>query len=81
MARKDYIANSVLALLIAITAWALWSVGDMRIDAYIALYTLEYVVVVALLRPHRIGTDWLLIILLAVFSIAVALRILEVLYS
>jgi len=77
--RRDYLANTVLATLISLTCWALWSLGEGRVDAYLALYTLEYLVVKALFRPRRIGPDVLLLTLLAAFFIIVAYRILEVL--
>jgi len=78
---RDFLSNTVLACLITISTWALWSVGEMRIDAYIALYVLEYTVIKALFRPRRIGLDWLMIVLLIVFSIIVSIRIMEVLYK
>lgn len=50
------------------------------ITAYIALYILEYVVVKAVLRPRRRGFDWLMLILLIIFTIIIGYRIAEVLY-
>ena len=78
---RSYISNTVLSMLITITTWALWSLGEGRVDAYIALYVLEYTMVKAIFRPRRRGVDWLMIILLAVFAVIVGLRIIEVLYG
>lgn len=72
---KSFISNTVLAALVAMSTWALWSVGEHRIDAYIAMYTLEYVVVKAIFRPRRRGIDLLLVVLLTVFFVIVSIRV------
>ena len=76
---RSFLANTVLALMIALTSWSLWSLGEHRIDAYLALYALEYTVVKAILRPRRRGIDWLFVALIAVFFLCVGYRIYEVL--
>jgi len=76
---RDHLANTVLAFMVFLTFWALCSLGEGRIDAYISMYTLEYFVVKALFRPRRVKRDYLALILFAVFVVIVARRILEVL--
>jgi len=76
---RDHLANTVLAFMVFLTFWALYSLGEGRIDAYISMYTLEYFVVKALFRPRRIKRDYLALILFAVFVVIVARRVLEVL--
>ncbi len=61
------------------TSWSLWSIGETRIDAYIALYVLEYTVIKAVLRPWRKTRDWLFVALLIVFAICVGYRVYTVL--
>ena len=73
--------NMLLSLFIVIITVSLWSLGESRIDAYIALYTLAYVVLISIIRPKRISRDYLLITLLIAFSIAVGYRIYEVLWG
>lgn len=77
---RSYLSNTILSILIILTTYALWSLGESRVDAYIALYILEYVVVKAVLRPRRRGFDWLMLILLIIFTIIIGYRIAEVLY-
>jgi len=76
---RSYLANTILAAMVSLTFWALYSLGEGRLDAYVSMYALEYFVVKALLRPRRAGRDYLAAALLAAFAVAVAYRILEVL--
>ncbi len=76
---RDHLANTVLALMVFLTFWALYSLGEGRVDAYVSMYTLEYFVVKAVFRPRRVGRDYLAIALFAVFIVIVAFRVLEVL--
>ena len=76
---RSYLANVVLALLITLTTWALWSVGEHRVDVYIAMFVLTYVVTKAILRPRRRGLDVLLLILIATFFVIVSIRVYQVL--
>lgn len=75
MASRDHIFNTALAAMVAITVWSLWSLGESRLDVYTSLYTLEYLVAKAVLRPRRAGRDWLLAALVASFFAAVSTRI------
>lgn len=79
MVDRSRLANTLLALMVALTVSTLWALGEERLDAYIAMYTLEYTVVKAVLRPARRGRDWLHAALLAAFTIAVGFRVAEVL--
>ncbi len=63
----------------ALTVWALWSVGEARLDAYVSLFTVEYLAVKSALRPRRLLGDPVAVALVAVFSAIVAARVLEVL--
>lgn len=68
-------ANTALAAMYAVTTWFLWHAGEARLDAYLALYTLEYLVVKAVARPRRVARDWLAAALVAAFFAAAAYRI------
>jgi len=76
---RSYAANTLIALSVTVTTWALWSLGESRVDAYIALYTLAYTVIKSLLEPRRKPLDIPWLILLAMFTVAVSYRVLEVL--
>jgi len=76
---REYLANTILATLVTLSVWGLWSVGEKRLDAYIALITLDYTVVKALLSPRRTPLDLLFPILLTAFIAAVAYRIATIL--
>ncbi|MEM2165033.1 MAG: hypothetical protein QXH09_05015 [Candidatus Bathyarchaeia archaeon] len=72
--------NIVLAILTTITVPILSALHEYRLDVYISMYTLEYYLCLALFRPRRIlRLDPIAAILLAVFSIIVVLRVMEVL--
>lgn len=78
MVSRDYIFNNILSAMIILTVWSLWSLGESRLDAYVSLYTLEYLVLKAILRPRRSTRDWIAIILVGVFIVAVSIRIYSV---
>ncbi|MCI4396757.1 MAG: hypothetical protein JHC28_04290 [Thermoprotei archaeon] len=78
MIRRDYLFNTLLSLFIGLTCFTLSYVGETRLDAYTSVFALDYVVLKVLFRPRRLGRDWLLVALLAIFSLSVAFRILEV---
>lgn len=75
---RDHASNTILAIMITITSWFLWEAGEGRVDAYISLYTLEYLVIKAIARPRRIYRDWLALILIAIFILIVGYRVYEV---
>ncbi len=79
MSSWSFHSNTLLALAVTVSAWVLWSVGGSRVDAYIALYTVWYLIVKALLRPRRLYWDPLLAVLLVVFAVSAAYRIYRVL--
>ena len=76
---RSYVANTILALLITLTVWGLWSIGETRIDAYLTFFVLEYTIVKTILRPRRAGLDWLFVLLLMIFFTCVGFRVYEVL--
>lgn len=76
---RSMLSNAVLALLVAVTVTSLWALGETRFDAYVSLYALDYMVVKSILKPRRTTFDFLAVSLLLAFSVAVALRVLEVL--
>jgi uncharacterized membrane protein YidH (DUF202 family) len=76
---RDHLANTVLAMFIAITTYALWSLSEKRFDLYISMYTLEYIIVKAVFRPRRVIMDVLAVGLIIVFFAIVSIRIYEVL--
>lgn len=79
MLEKDKLFNVALSVLYAATVSSLSALGEQRFDAYFALFTLEYAVLYALLRPRRRGRELLLPILMAVFAYFAILRVLEAL--
>lgn len=78
---RSFVANTVLALLVTLTASSLWALGEGRFDVYVSLYILEYLVVKAVLRPKRVCRDYPAVALLAAFIYFIARRILEVLMA
>jgi hypothetical protein len=76
---KNILFNIVLGFMIVSTAVILSGLGEMRLDVYISMYTLEYFVAKAVLRPRRRFLDILGLALLLIFSIIVCFRIWEIL--
>jgi signal transduction histidine kinase len=76
---RSFLANTILSFLIVITAVVLWINGEKRIDAYISLYTLEYIIIKVTLRPKKIIRDFIAIILIVSFIFFISIRIAEVL--
>ena len=76
---RSMLFNTLLAAFITISTSFLWAVGESRADAYISLYTLEYLVLKAVLRPKKIARDYIAVALVITFSIFIAKRVLEVL--
>lgn len=78
---KNMLFNLVLAVMIIITVVALGAIGEMRIDVYISLFTLEYFVGLAILRPRRRTIDFLAVTLLIIFFIIVGMRVAEIIQT
>ena len=78
---KNLLFNLVLGAMIVATVPSLAALGESRLDAYVSMFTLEYFVALAVLRPRRRIRDILAWILLAIFSIIVGFRIMEILVS
>jgi predicted neutral ceramidase superfamily lipid hydrolase len=78
MLLKDRLFNVLLSLLYAVTVYSLASLGEQRLDAYFSMLVLEYFVLYALLRPKRRHRDYIALVLIALFSVVVAFRVLEV---
>ena len=76
---RNYLFNLILASLIALTVPPLAALGENRLDVYVSLFTLEYFVCLAVLRPRRRTFDFLALALFLAFAYAVAMRVLEVL--
>jgi hypothetical protein len=76
---KNYLSNTILAIMIMLTSSIFLLLGENRIDVYFSMYALEYVIIKALFNPRRLYKDFLAFILLAIFSIIVAYRIYEIL--
>jgi hypothetical protein len=77
---RNTLSNIVLCFLTLFTVPILWSLGEVRIDAYISMFTLEYFIVKAVFNPRRIVGDVIALILLTAFSVIVFYRVLQVLY-
>jgi hypothetical protein len=71
--------NIVLATLYAITIPSLAALGERSLDVYVSMFTLEYFICLAILRPRRLVKDFIAVALFIAFAVAVAYRIMEVL--
>lgn len=76
---KNYLSSLIFSFLTLLTVPILWSLGEMRLDVYISMYTLEYFVVKAIFNPRRITRDYLAVVLFIIFTVIVSYRVLEVL--
>ena len=71
--------NILLAFLMFITVPSLAALNEKRLDVYLSLFTLEYFILLALLRPRRRCKDFIAPILFLLFMLIVTLRIIEIL--
>ncbi|MEM2153001.1 MAG: hypothetical protein QXI27_04410 [Nitrososphaerota archaeon] len=78
---KNLSFNIILAIMIIVTVVALAAIGEMRLDVYISLFTLEYFVGIAVLRPRRRAQDFLAIALLIIFLVIVGIRVAEIILT
>mgnify|MGYP000253421049 CR=1 FL=1 len=78
---KNLMSNLVLGALIFLTVAILGGLGEIRLDAYLSMFTLEYFIVLAVLRPRRRTKDFLAFVLLAIFFIIVGVRVAEILLT
>ena len=78
---KNILFNIVLGTMIVSTVAVLSSLGEMRLDVYVSMYTLEYFVAKAVLRPRRRFFDVLGLLLLTAFSIIVGIRVWEIIQT
>jgi len=78
---KNLLFNLILGAMITLTVPILGALGEMRLDAYISMFALEYFVAMAVLRPRRRTIDLLAIILLSIFFIIVGVRVIEILLT
>jgi len=76
---KNYLFNVLLGLFITLTVISLASLNEVRLDVYLSLFTLEYFVLLATLRPRRRSRDYLAIALFLLFCYLVAMRVIKVL--
>ena len=68
-----------LTLLITLTVSSLAALNENRLDVYLSMFTLAYFTSTAIFRPKRRTFDFLALILLAIFSYIVTIKVLEVL--
>ena len=80
MISRDYIANTTYSFFVVLTTAVLWSLNEYRFDAYISLFTLEYLIVKTIFRPRRVFIDLLAATLVVIFFIFVSLRIYLILF-
>ena len=78
---KNLLFNIVLGGMITLTVPILGALGETRLDAYVSMFTLEYFIATAILRPRRRIKDILALILLIVFSFIVGFRVAEILLT
>jgi hypothetical protein len=78
---KNILFNIVVGSMIVSTVAILSALGEARLDVYVSMYTLEYFVAKAVLRPRRRFVDALGLLLLTAFSIIVGVRVWEILQT
>lgn len=78
---KNILFNIILGAMIVVTVAVFGALGEKGLDAYVSMFTLEYFVATAILRPRRRIKDLLAIALLTIFSIIVAYRVAEILLT
>ena len=78
---KNLLFNIVLGGMITLTVPILGALGETRLDAYVSMFTLEYFIATAILRPRRRIKDVLALILLIIFFFIVGVRVAEILLT
>ena len=78
---KNLLFNMVLGGMITLTVPILGALGETRLDAYVSIFTLEYFIATAILRPRRRIKDILALILLIIFFFIVGVRVAEILLT
>jgi len=78
---KNLLFNVVLGGMIILTVPILGALGETRLDAYVSMFTLEYFIATAILRPRRRIKDILALILLIIFFFIVGVRVAEILLT
>jgi len=78
---KNLLFNMVLGGMIILTVPILGALGETRLDAYVSIFTLEYFIATAILRPRRRIKDILALILLTIFFFIVGVRVAEILLT
>ena len=78
---KNLLFNMVLGGMITLTVPILGALGETRLDAYVSMFTLEYFIATAILRPRRRIKDVLALILLIIFFFIVGVRVAEILLT
>jgi hypothetical protein len=76
---KNILFNIVLGSMIVSTVAVFSGLGERRLDLYVSMYTLEYFVAKAILRPRRRFFDVLGLVLFITFSAIVSLKVWEIL--
>ncbi len=76
---KNFLFNIVLGFMFFITVPVFAALGEARLDLYVSMFTLEYFVAYAILRPRRKIRDPIAPTLFIVFMFIVAGRVMEVL--
>ncbi len=78
---RNALFNTTLAAMVAISVWALSSLGEAKLDVYVSVLTLVYFVCIAVFRPARAFFDIPAAALFAAFAAIVALRVMSILYG
>lgn len=81
---KHYLILLILSIMISLTIAAFAALGENRLDVYISVFAIEYLVLIEIFRPRRkfisfSGLDFLSLGLLIIFSIIVARKVIEIL--
>ncbi|MEJ5292196.1 MAG: hypothetical protein WHS82_01235 [Candidatus Methanosuratincola sp.] len=75
---RNALSNTALAALVAVSVWALSSLGESRLDVYVSIIALAYFICLAVFRPARSFPDLPAAALLVAFAVIVALRVMEI---
>lgn len=81
---KHFLVLLILSIMVTLTIAAFAALGEKRLDVYISVFTIEYLVLAEIFRPRRkflsfSGLDFLSLGLFIIFSFIVARKVIEIL--
>lgn len=78
---RNALFNGVLAAMVAVSVWALSSLGEGGLDVYVSVIALAYFVCLAVFRPARTILDFPAVSLFVAFCFIVAIRVISIIYG